>query len=100
LNSLIRAARQGDRLAQAIIQRTADYLAMAISMMVSILDIRLMVIGGEVVEMGELYFSPLRKSIEKYRVEGQEIRVVPAVLGENAPLQGVSMIVLQNVLTR
>jgi N-acetylglucosamine repressor len=100
LNSLIRTAQQGDRLAQAIIQRAADYLAMAISMMVSIVDIRLMVIGGEVVEMGELYFSPLRKSIEKYRVEGQEIRVVPAMLGENAPLQGVSMIVLQNVLTR
>jgi N-acetylglucosamine repressor len=100
LNSLIRAAAQEDRLAQAIIQRAADYLAMAISMMVSIVDIRLMVVGGEVVEMGELYFSPLRKSLEKYRVEGQEIRVVPAVLGENAPLQGVSMIVLQNVLVQ
>jgi N-acetylglucosamine repressor len=100
LNSLIRAAGQEDRLAQAIIQRAADYLAMAISMMVSIVDIRLMVIGGEVVEMGELYFSPLRKSIEKYRVEGQEIQIIPAMLGENAPLQGVGMIVLQNVLTR
>jgi glucokinase len=100
LKALVQAAEQEDRLAQAIIQRAADYLAMAISMMVSIVDIRLMVIGGEVVEMGELFFLPLRKSIEKYRVEGQEIRVIPAVLGENAPLQGVSMIVLQNVLTR
>ncbi len=100
LNSLISAAKQGDRLAQAIIQRAADYLAMAISMMVSIVDIRLIVVGGEVVEMGEFYFSPLRKSVEKYRVEGQEIRVVPATLGENAPLQGISMIVLQNVLAR
>jgi glucokinase-like ROK family protein len=100
LNDLIEAAGQRDRLALAIIQRAADYLAMAISIVVSIVDIRLMVIGGEVVQMGELYFTPLRKSIEKYRVEGREIQIVPAVLGENAPLQGISMIVLQNVLSR
>jgi predicted NBD/HSP70 family sugar kinase len=100
LVDLIVAAGQGDRLALAIIQRAADYLAMAISIVVSIVDIRLMVIGGEVVQMGELYFTPLRKSIEKYRVEGREIQIVPAVLGENAPLQGISMIVLQNVLSR
>jgi glucokinase len=100
LVDLIEAAGQGDQLSLAIIQRAADYLAMAISIVVSILDIRLMVIGGEVVQMGELYFAPLRKSIEKYRVEGREIQIVPAVLGENAPLQGISMIVLQNVLTR
>ena len=100
LVDLIEAAGQGDQLSLAIIQRAADYLAMAISIVVSILDIRLMVIGGEVVQMGELYFAPLRKSIEKYRVEGREIQIVPAVLGENAPLQGISMIVLQNVLSR
>jgi N-acetylglucosamine repressor len=100
LSDLIEFAGQGDSLALAIIQRAADYLAMAISIVVSILDIRLMVVGGEVIQMGESYFAPLRKSIEKYRVEGQEIQIVPAVLGENAPLQGISMIVLQNVLSR
>jgi hypothetical protein len=50
--------------------------------------------------MGKLYFAPLKKSFDKYRVEGPEISVVPAILGENAALQGVSMIVLQQVLTR
>jgi glucokinase len=100
LTSFISASEHGDRLAQAIIERAADYLAMAISTMVSIVDIRLMIIGGEVVEMGELYFTPLRQSIQKYRPEGDEIKIVPASLGENAPLQGLSMIVLQNVLTR
>jgi N-acetylglucosamine repressor len=100
LDSLIGAAQQGDRLAQAIIERAADYLAMAISTMVSIVDIRLMIIGGEVVEMGELYFAPLRRSIQKYRPDGDEVEIVPAALGENAPFQGLSMLVLQNVLTQ
>jgi N-acetylglucosamine repressor len=98
LSSLIQAAEDGDHLAGAVINRAADYLAMAISMMVSIVDIRLIIIGGEVVQMGEHYFAPLRKSLQEYRVDGDEIRVVPAVLGENAALQGVSMIVLQNTL--
>ncbi len=100
LKTLTLAAEQGDPLARAIISRAADYLAMAISMMVSIVDIRLMIIGGEVVQMGELYFALLKKSLGKYRVDGDEISVVPAILGENAGLQGVSMIVLQQVLTR
>jgi len=99
LDSLIWAAQHGDRLAQAIIERAADYLAMAISTMVSIVDIRLMIVGGEVVEMGELYFAPLRKSIQKYRPDGDEVEIVPAALGESAPFQGLSMLVLQNVLT-
>ena len=73
---------------------------MAISTMVSIVDIRLMIIGGEVVEMGELYFAPLRQSIQKYRPDGDEVEIVPAALGENAPFQGLSMLVLQNVLTQ
>jgi N-acetylglucosamine repressor len=99
LDSLIWAAQHGDRLAQAIIERAADYLAMAISTLVSIVDIRLVIIGGEVVEMGELYFAPLRQSIQKYRPDGDEVEMVPAALGENAPFQGLSMLVLQNVLT-
>lgn len=98
LKELAWAAEQGDRLAQAIINRAADYLGMAISMMVSIVDIRLIIIGGEALQMGEHYFTPLRRSIEKYPVEGQEVRVVPALLEENAALQGVGMIVLQNEL--
>ncbi len=100
LTALIRASEQGDRLAQAIIDRAADYLAMAISAMVSIVDIRLLIIGGEVVQMGERYFLPLRHSFQKYRPSGDEVKIVPAALGENASLQGVSMIVLQNVLAR
>lgn len=99
LQTLTMAAEGGDPLAHAIISRAAEYLAMAISMMVSIVDIRLMIIGGEVVQMGELYYRLLQKSLEAYQVEGQEIKVMPAILGENAALQGVSMIVLQQILT-
>jgi len=94
------ALEQGDPLAQAILNRATDYLALAVSMMVSIIDIRLMIIGGEVIQMGEPYLTALRKSIIKYQVGEGDIRVVPAILGETAALQGVGLITLQNILTR
>lgn len=100
VESLARASEQGDPVTQAVIHRAADYLAVAINMMVSVMDIPLIIIGGEVVEMGEAYFAPLRKSLAKYRGDEPTIHAIPAILGENGAIQGVGMIVLEKVLTR
>jgi glucokinase len=92
------AARQGDALTQAIIDRAADYLAQAVNMVVSMLDIPLVIIGGEVVEMGEVFFEPFRQSLAKYRGAEPPIQGVPAILGENAAIQGMGIIVLESAL--
>ncbi len=98
LERLTQMADSDDFVTKAIINQAADYLAMALSMMAAIVDIRLMIVGGDVIQIGEHYFSPLRAALQKYQPEGPPIEVVPARLGENAGLIGASMVALQNCL--
>ena len=98
LERLIQRAADGDHVTLEIISQAADYLAMALSMMASIIDIRLMIVGGDVIQMGDHYFTPLRTALQKYQPEGPPIQVVPASLGENTGLIGASMVALQNCL--
>jgi len=98
LQDLSRAVEQEDSVACAILNRSADHLALAISMLVSIIDIRLMIIGGEVLQMGGLYFDALRSSLQKYQAGDQDLQIVPALLGESAALQGAGMVVMQRML--
>lgn len=94
------AAQQGDALTQAIVNRAADYLAIAINMVVSVLDIPLVIIGGEVEEMGEVFFGPFRESLAKYRGDEPIIQAVPAILGENAAIQGMGILALERALMK
>ncbi len=100
VKAVTQAAIQGDTLTQAIINRAADYLALAVNMVVSVLDIPLVIIGGEVVEMGQVFFEPFNKSLAKYRGDEPAIKAVQAILGENATIQGMGILVLERVLMK
>lgn len=98
VESVARAAAGGDRLAQEILGSAADYLAMAISTLVCILDIGLVILGGEVAASGAVFFDPLARSLEKYQLYSNVATIVPARLGQDAALKGVTMLTLQHVL--
>ena len=100
LSAFKQSLSRGEPLAQAILDHSTDNLALAISIMVSIIDINFMIIGGEVLEIGEAYFSGLRTSLKRFLTGTQEIIIEPAILGETAALQGVSLFVLKNELSR
>jgi predicted NBD/HSP70 family sugar kinase len=93
------ALDEQDPLVQAVVRRAADSLALAVSIMVTIVDIKLVILGGEINQIGEYYLSALQTQLEKYLAGGAtEIEVVPAALGETASLRGVGMMVLSQVL--
>jgi N-acetylglucosamine repressor len=88
-----------DPLVEAIIRRAADSLALAVSIMVTIIDIKLVILGGEINQIGDYYIRALQTLLENYLDGGApEIEVVPAALGESASLMGVGMMVLSHTL--
>ncbi len=99
IDTIARAAEQGDRIATEIVGSAADYLAMAIGTLVSILDISMVIVGGEVAQVGALFFDLLRRALQKYQLDGMVANVLPAQLGQDAALKGVSMVTLQQVLS-
>jgi glucokinase len=94
-----RAAAQGDSMAQAIFARAADYLGLALSTLVCILDIRRIIVGGEIAEVGAHFFDPLYAAIHRYELSSNIPHVIPAALGADAACIGVSMVTLQHLIS-
>jgi N-acetylglucosamine repressor len=98
IEMVAQAARLGDPAAQDILSRSADYIALGLNIYASLLDIRGMVVGGEVAETGEVFLAPLRRSLAHYGRVEQQIEIIPAGLKQNNFLRGISMLTLQEVL--
>ncbi len=95
---IAQAARIGDPIAQDILARAADYIALGLNIYASLFDIRRMIAGGEVAETGDVFLTPLRRSLAKYGSNDTGIEIIPAELKHNNFLRGVSMLTLQEVL--
>jgi glucokinase len=61
-----KAARGGDKIAQAIIDETGFYLGVWLAGMITLLDPEAIVMGGGVSQIGELLFRTVRKTILRY----------------------------------
>ena len=84
---VVRAARDGDLIASAIVAEFADNVALGLAGLANIFDPELIVIAGGLVEVGRLLFEPLEAAFAQH-LEGlahrPNIHVVPARLGERA----------------
>lgn len=105
LDELIQYARNGDQVAASILNRAGCLLGRELANVVNLLDPALILISGEGVRMGELFFSGLRSEFHANVMPGlaedTEIRVTPwgddvwaraaasVVIGElfNSPIQ-------------
>ncbi|GII76297.1 sugar kinase [Sphaerisporangium rufum] len=87
---LTAAARAGDPVALAAVDRAAGALACGIVTVAVLCDLDLAVIGGGVAAAGEVLFAPLRRAVATRAHLGyvRRLRVVPAALGRDAGLVG------------
>lgn len=88
---VVEAARRGDTAARQLLDRFGWWVALGLSNLVQILDPELIVVGGGLVEAGELVLEPTRRHLEQL-VMGAPDRPVPPVvaaqLGEDAGALG------------
>jgi glucokinase len=98
LEVVAQATRLGDSVARELLAKSAGHLAQGIATYASLFDISHFVVGGEVAELGEVYFNPLCQSLERFRRENLKIEIIPAELKQDTFLRGVSMLTLQEVL--
>jgi glucokinase len=95
------AARLGDDVAQEVVHRTAEFLAIGLSNVIHLLNPRVIGLGGGVIIGGaDLLLDPLRQEVARrcgswVDVEGTHI--VIATLGEDAGLLGVARLVWDRV---
>ena len=91
--AITEAAREGDAVALAAFQTTAQYLGAGIASLAVLLDPSCVVIGGGVIDAGEILLAPTREAMKRYMpFAGKHPypEIVAAELGNEAGLVGVA----------
>lgn len=88
--ALATSAHEGDGVARRAFRRGGRALGRALASVAAVCDVDLIVLGGGVVESGELLLGPAREALAEHARLGylRELRVVPAALGGAAGLVG------------
>jgi glucokinase len=87
------AAREGDPVAIAAFNTMANYLGAGIASLCAVIDPSCIVLGGGVIDAGELFLAPTREAALRlipFSGKHPYPEIVPAELGNNAGLVGVA----------
>jgi glucokinase len=89
------ACGEGDAEALAVMRSFADWVALGIANLVTLLDCSLVVIGGGLVEAGDVLLDPVRAAFAEQVMapeERSDVRIVAAQLGERAGAIGAALL--------
>jgi len=95
----IKAAVQNDETAIDLIKTSGMNLGVRIAYLINSLGPECVVIGGGIEKAGDIFLNPLALSIKKFVKSkiSEKIKVIPAVLGEEAGAKGASSLALREV---
>ncbi|MDY7040872.1 MAG: ROK family protein [Chloroflexota bacterium] len=82
------AAAAGDELAQQVLHEAARALGQGIGNAITLMNPQRVVVGGGVAKSGPRYFEVVRTAARANVLPGMTVDVVPAELGDDAPLWG------------
>ena len=89
------AAEAGDELAITIFEETGCYIGRVIASLSNILDPKLVIIGGQVAQAGDILFHSIQRQVERDAPIGRMPKIVPAILGNDAGVLGAAAMTLE-----
>jgi predicted NBD/HSP70 family sugar kinase len=94
------AARGGDLVAQQILVSAGDHLGIAIASLVNLFNPNIVVVGGGVAQIGDLFLEPVRKAVLKRSLPAavQAVRITAALLGKRSSCMGAVVQALSTAL--
>ena len=93
----VAAARAGDETARAALDTTADYLALGIAALISVLNPEMVVLGGGLMQASDLLLERIRANALRWTqpVAAQTTRIEKTALGEDAGLLGAGRLAMK-----
>lgn len=100
IHDFIQAATEGDREALLLLESVGESLGAALAGLLNLLNPRVVVLGGELTEIGDILFDPLRMSLRKHALFSSiaKTRIVASSLGKHAIAIGTTALVLDAAL--
>ena len=91
------AALKGDKLAKRIWREAGEYLGIALSGVINLLNPEVIVFGGGVAKAEELIFQPMKKEIRKrtFRVPFEKVKFTHTKFGADLGVIGAALLTLQ-----
>jgi glucokinase len=88
------AAREGDEMAQVMMERTGMFLGIAIAAVVNLLNVEMVVMGGGVMDAGDLILKPTIKETRRraFPPSFDSCEIVIAQLGPSSGMIGAALI--------
>jgi glucokinase len=88
--TIVEAARRQDELAKEVLDHAVTYLAMGIANIVSMLNPEIVVLGGGLMQAGDLLLDPITREFKRWAqpLAADQVRIQLSTLGENAGLYG------------
>ena len=95
---VFRLAAEGDKVAQHIVDDVHTYLAIALANIVHLINPGVIILGGQVAQVGELLISPLQARLDDLCLAASRpVRIVQGTLGSEANIVGAVMLALQDI---
>ncbi len=88
------AAAQGNLLARQILTESAHCLGRGIGNAINLMNPQRVILGGGVTKAGELWWNVVRYTARQYALPEIPVDIVPAALGDDAPLWGAVALVV------
>lgn len=94
ISMIVEAAKAGDDFSQLMLDRTGNYIGIAVASVINLLNIERVVIGGEIMEAGELILDPIIETARKrsFLPSFETTRILQGELGEDAAAIGAAML--------
>jgi glucokinase len=94
---VVEAALAGEEAAKEAIEETVRWLAMGIANLISALNPQMVVLGGGLMQAGDLLLEPLRRWVVEWAqpIAVRQARIEVSKLGEDAALLGAARIALE-----
>ena len=91
------AALKGDKLARRIWKEAGEYLGIALSGVINLLNPEVIVFGGGVARAGELIFKPMKAEIKKrtFKTPFEKVKFTYTRFGEDLGVIGAALLILQ-----
>jgi predicted NBD/HSP70 family sugar kinase len=93
---LLELVQEGDRGASRAVADAGEAVGRAVASLVNILNVELVVVGGDLAAAGDVLLEPLRAAVDRYAVApaGDSVEVVAGTLGDRAEVLGAAGLIL------
>lgn len=97
VRAIVALALDGDVAFRRVVADAGRYLGFGVASLCNLVNPRLVLIGGDLAQAGDLLLQPLREAVERYAIPdaAQLVTVGPGALGERAEALGALALVLR-----